>query len=50
MDGLLAAQPFAVDVCFAASCDVQELESGTLPKVVAAVDELVDASVKTTFF
>ena len=45
LNGFLPAQPVTVHVCVALRCDVEQFKRRTLPKVVAAIDELVDAAV-----
>ena len=48
LECLLAAEPIAIDVCIALSCDVEKFESRTLPEIVTTVDELVDASIEAS--
>lgn len=50
LEGLLTAEPVSIDIGVSFCCNVEKLEGCTLPKVVAAVNELVDPSVEASFF
>ena len=50
LEGLLPAQPVTVDVGVASGRDIEQLERGALPEIVATVHKLVDSPVKAAFF
>ena len=46
----LSKEPLSINIGVTFGRDVQKLESRSLPKIIAAIDELVDTTVKASFF
>jgi hypothetical protein len=48
LHSMLVAQPLSIKVAFAFHCDVKKLKDSSLPEIIAAVNQLVDAAIEPT--
>ena len=49
LKSLLPTKPITVDICITLSRDIEKFKCCTLPVVVAAIHQLVNASIEATF-
>jgi hypothetical protein len=47
--GVLVVQPFTLDITFTLICNIHEFEGGSLPEIVATIDQFINSTVEPTF-
>jgi hypothetical protein len=50
LQSLLVEEIFTIDISLSLHCNIEDLKSGSLPEVIAGVDQLVDSAVEASFF